>query len=81
MSIRFEEYDTVNICTAFVTAFEYGDYTGVSDEEEHQIDEYLSNLPSPHYFEYGSESFCGRCKVTGLMADCVEVKIRVEIKE
>ena len=66
--------DTVMICSAYVCAIEYGDYTGLEDHEVPLVDAFVSQYPSATY-EWDDESQFAKDAVSGLMADCVEVNI------
>lgn len=71
------------IGTQFPCTLEYGDYTGLIDNEERELDTWLSNLyneaedrytanPVIH-FEYGEQSEFETCDITGLKGNCVAV--------
>lgn len=71
------------IGTQFPCALEYGDNTGLIDDEERQLDTWLSNLyneaedrytskPCLH-FEYGEQSEFETCDITGFKGNCVAV--------
>lgn len=71
------------IGTQFPCALEYGDNTGLIDDEERQLDTWLSNLyneAEDHYtskpclhFEYGEQSEFETCDITGFKGNCVAV--------
>lgn len=71
-NIQLIEEATIAEC--FVCAIEYCDYSGLSDEEESQLNDWLENYPCC-MFEYGESSEFARCEITGLMAACINVKI------
>ena len=72
------------ISTIFPCALEYGDNSGLIDNEERQLDAWVLDLireaeesydifdPVLH-FEYGEESEFETCDVTGLKGNCVAV--------
>lgn len=71
------------IGTQFPCALEYGDNSGLEDDEEILLDNWYSNLvneaedrytskPCLH-FEYGDESEFETCDVTGFKGNCVAV--------
>ena len=71
------------IGTQFPCALEYGDDTGLIDNEERQLDAWVLDLireaedrytskPCLH-FEYGEESEFETCDITGLKGNCVAV--------
>ena len=72
------------IGTQFPCALEYGDNTGLIDNEERQLEDWYSslvNVAEDHYgvnnhvihFEYGEQSEFEVCDVTGLRGECVAV--------
>lgn len=72
------------IGTQFPCALEYDDLTGLDDDEERQLDDWVLSLisfaedrynihdPTIH-FEYGEESEFEVCDITGLRGNCVAV--------
>ena len=72
------------IGTQFPCALEYGDNSGLIDDEERQLDDWYSGLvniaedrygvsnPCIH-FEYGEQSEFEVCDITGLRGNCVAV--------
>jgi len=71
-NIRLIEEVTISEC--FVCAIEYDDYSGLTDEEEYKLDDWLKNYPYC-IFEYGDSEEFAKCEITGLMGSCVNVKI------
>ena len=63
-----------DIATHWICAIEYGDYTGLDDAEESQVEEWLSDYPMA-IFQYGENSFFARDEISGMMSDCCEVTI------
>ena len=71
-NIQLIEEATIEEC--FICAIEYDDYSGLSDEEEKHLDEWLADYPYC-IFEYGDSEEFAKCEITGLMCSCVNVKI------
>lgn len=67
------EYDRYAVASHFVSAIENGDYTGLEDDEEKQLEEFLDTLPMGYLtWQWSdSEEFCTD-SVTGLKANCLE---------
>jgi len=72
--MKIELLDTTTILQHFAVPIEYGDVTCLSDEEETKLKHWLVAYPHAT-FEWGEESEFARCEITGLMGNCVEVKI------
>ena len=72
------EYGTYNIAEHYIAAIEYGDYTGLCDGEETELQSFLDSLPpGPWTWNYGSEpEFTEDC-VSGLKANCLECTLYV----
>ena len=72
--------EEVTIAEYFVCAIEYGDYSGLDDKEESQLNEWLENY---RYciFEYGNRDEFTRCEITGLMTTCINVKIYEDLSK
>ena len=60
------------IGTQFPCALEYGDYTGLIDNEERQLEDRYTANPVIH-FEYGEQSEFETCDITDLRGNCVAV--------
>ena len=71
-NIQLIEEATILEC--FVGAIEYDDATGLDDEEENLLNDWLENY-TDCIFEYGESSDFDECDITGLMGNCVNVKI------
>jgi hypothetical protein len=73
-----EVYDEVTICTAYLSALINGDYSGLTDEDEALLDEWCETLPDYAFFDVSMDEpeFTRDC-VSGLMGDCVDMKILV----
>ena len=75
------EYDKVTICSVFVCAIEYGDYSALSDKDVEQLEIFLESMPEGHKtFSYSENTEFAKCEVTGLMADCIETTIYMDEK-
>jgi len=71
------------IGTQFPVALDYGDNSGLIDNEERELDNWvldLINIAEDRYtanpvihFEYGEQSEFETCDVTGLKGNCVAV--------
>jgi hypothetical protein len=72
--MKAELLETATILQHFVSPIEYGDMTGLTDHEEAQVNRWLGAYPNAT-FEWGDESEFARCDITGLMGNCVEVKV------
>ena len=77
-NIQLIEEATIEEC--FICAIEYGDYSGLTDEEESQLDDWLAHYPYC-IFEYGNIDEYSRCEITGLMGRCVNVKIYKDVEK
>ena len=71
--------EEVTILDYFVCAIEYNDMTGLDDEEEILINAWVENYPSC-MFEYGESIEFAKCDITGLMGNCIDVKIYKNMK-
>lgn len=66
--------EEVTVAEYFICAIEYGDMSGLDDKEESQINDWLADYPSC-MFEYGESVEFAKCKITGSIGYCVNVKI------
>lgn len=67
------EYDRYSIATHWVIAIEYGDYSGLEDDEIKTLEEFLEGLPRGYQaWQWSDDNQFSRDAVSGLMADCVE---------
>ena len=71
--MKFEEYD-FNIAECFTVYFEYGDSSGLTDQEIEQADNFLKDYKNS-CFKWSDELHFARCDVTGLYADTLDVTI------
>ena len=72
--------ETCLIAEYFICAIEYNDMTGLDDEEESQLNEWMENYPYCT-FEYGESVEFAKCKITGSIGNCVHVKIYKDMTE
>ena len=77
--------DTITICSHYMPALINGDYSGLSDKDQDDLDQwdksyresgitYIYNVRGNNS-EYGPETEFARDVVTGLMADCYTVDV------
>lgn len=71
------EYATAVIAACYVTAIEYGDFSGLADGEDQLVTDWLDDQPPAACFEYGEPDLDNlrRDDISGLMADCIDVTI------
>ena len=82
-TMKFDYY-TFNIGAPFLSAIINGDYSGLSDKEETDLNRFMDNLPVQNgHFDliYNGETCFSECEVCGLYADCVEVRLYFPILE
>lgn len=72
---NIQEYDKFDICSAYVCAIEYGDFSGITNNEQSEVENFLNNLPDGSMFQYGEKSYFSRDEISGLMADCIETTV------
>ena len=73
-----EYIDTVRIAQHWLPVLVNGDTSHLEANEEHQIEQWLAARFPDHNcltWDYGDESISARDSVTGLQADCVEVRV------
>lgn len=70
----------------FASAIVNGDYTGLSDNEAEQLDQFIAELPNHYHYKtkkiknlvltnYLEEPSFDRCEITGLHGDCLTFKL------
>jgi len=70
------EYTSGLIGQYAICAIEYGDFSGVSDEDQENIEAWLADMPEGYKtFQYSDNTEFASDEISGLMADCVEYKI------
>ena len=58
----------------WLSAIINGDYTGLSDEEENQLNDWLDdNQEMASHWSDGESMGFDRCEITGLMSDCIKL--------
>jgi hypothetical protein len=78
-------YDYV-LGAQFASAIVNNDYSGLSDDEAEQLDQFIADLPSHYHHktkqfknldmvDYSQEPNFARCEVTGLHGDCVDFRL------
>lgn len=72
--VNIQLIETCIINQVFVCPIEYGDMSGLDDKEENRLNEWLENYPNC-IFEYGDSDEFAKCEITGLMGNCINVKI------
>lgn len=77
---KLELYDTVDLPAYAVYYIEYGDSSGLDDEDIANIDEWLETLPPHCTFSYGEESEFTPYPEFGLACDTIETEIWSETK-
>ncbi len=71
-----ELFNEIAICSAYVCALEYGDYSGLNgDEEEALVNSFVESLPACSVFQWSDESDFSRDEISGLMADCLTCSV------
>jgi hypothetical protein len=62
----------------FVAALEYGDETGLSDEESAELQAFVESLPKGkdgnNHWSWGESEEFARCEVGGMMGECVSAE-------
>ncbi len=79
---KLELWDEVNLATHWLSALVNGDSSGLSDEEEEQLDKWESKLPKGYTLDYGDleDTDFKIDVVSGLRATTVRVKIYAQGK-
>jgi hypothetical protein len=63
----------------FAVPLEYGDVTGLSDEEERLLRRWVAAYPNASFVWCGEDEFA-QCEITGLKGACVTVEIYGETR-
>jgi len=81
------DYYTFNIASHYASAIVNGDYSGLDDAEEKELNEFLDNLNNYMGVEntvmdlmlddYEQDSYFDIDEVSGLYADCIEFKLYI----
>lgn len=82
-NMRHETVD-YDVLAEFVPAFIYDDYTGLTDDEEHEIAEFMSTADAwarsqpgyrSHHWTTGGSAGFGRCAITHCFGDRVQLQL------
>lgn len=71
--------DTTTIADCWACPIEYGDYTGLTEDEITQLKDWLDQYPQAT-FEWQHEPLFAEDAITGLMSTCLEVKVWIPAK-
>ena len=73
--MKFDKTD-YTIGSHFVVALEYGDETGLSDQESQELAEFIESLPKGHngsnHWSWGDSDEFARCEISGMMGHCTQ---------
>ena len=70
------EYDSFSIAQHYNCAIEYGDFSGLSENDDVLITDFLENLPTgSKTWQFSDDTEFCKDDISGLMADCLEVKL------
>jgi hypothetical protein len=73
------DYYQYEISTHFASAIINGDYSGLNDQDEAELTQFLDALPvnNGHFdlVNYDGEFFFSRCEVCGLYSECLEIRL------
>lgn len=78
--MKFDIKGPYSIGRHWLTYLEYGDISGLTEEEEKQADTWLSQFPGAS-FTYGENWYFATDDISGLKAECVDVNVYIPIKE
>lgn len=71
--MKLELWDEALIPTWAIPAIEYGDYSGLSDDDETAVRAFIAKLPAGAVIEYdGQPGFSWRNDITGPIGDNAE---------
>ena len=74
--MSIELFNTYDVCSFYLSALWYGDYSACSIEEIKFINEFIEDLPDEHTLDAtGIETYFAMDKISGQMADCVELRV------
>lgn len=73
--------ETVNlfegdVCTEYVPAIIYGDYSGLADAEEEEVRAWVLQY-SGAGFTIGEETQLTTCCISGLLSECVSIEVYI----
>lgn len=81
------DYYTFNMGGHFLSAIINGDYSGLSDQDETNLNRFMDNLPDQFQLKGGhfdlmeGEAHFSECEVSGLFDECIEVRLYFPIDE
>jgi hypothetical protein len=79
------DYYTFNIGSHYLSAIINGDYSGLSDQDETDLNRFMDTLPvkNGHFdlIDYDGETFFSECDVSGLFSECYEARLYFPIDE
>jgi hypothetical protein len=77
---EFEETQ-YTVSTTFVCAIVNDDWTGLSEEDDQQLHDFMYTLPMGSFSptDMDQEPDFKRCEVCGLDSDCIEFTLLVEV--
>jgi len=80
--MKFRQYE-YNICSAYLCALINDDRSGLSDQDESLLNDFIDDLPAQNgSWDYDPEAETDfvRDEVSGLAADCIECTYHVQVK-
>jgi len=78
--MQFDHYE-YNIAGHWLSAIINSDYTGLTDHEERQLDQFMNNLPVVGHWDIDdSDPAFSVDEVSGLYADTYKAKLIFEVK-
>ena len=79
--MKFDHY-TYHLASHYLPALINGDYTGLTDWEEAELNAWVDSLPVSGNFDVISEeSDFKKCDISELHADCYEVRLYFQPQE
>jgi hypothetical protein len=75
------DYITFNICSHYASAIVNGDYSGLEDHEEIELNNFLDDLTRRYgsqdlnLIDHKCEGNFALCEVSNLMGNCIEVRL------
>jgi len=79
--MQFDHY-TYHLAGHYLPALINGDYSGLSDQEEAELNAWIDALPVTGHFDVISEeSDFKQCEICELHADCYEVRLYFQPQE
>jgi len=76
------DYYAFFVSEHYLSALINGDYSGLSDQEEAELNAWIDSLPvSGHFDVISEESDFKQCDISELHADCYEVRLYFQPQE